>query len=601
MSKGDPWILCYTRQPLEDILYAPRLAYSMHLAYSEDGEHFSALNHNSGVLFAKATENADRTMNPKSLKKPYLFRLSDGSYGIVAVRVEADGEPDAESRGAVLLFTTKDFLQYREVGLLLLTADQFVETVQCCYLEDQKRYRVLWQDAQGWHSKETEDLYGLNMAVPSTAASAPAEEHVAPFNTGIEGIVPGNAMPVSAEVAETVRLRLSTPENIRILVPEKVTASDEAALANTKVTAFYSDGTTAQKKVDWDTSAVDWSTSGEYQVSGTVHQDHFPFPFATNRADPCIRAWNGNYYFIATNDADSNHTLYIRKARSIPELAHAEETLLLDSDTYASVKGLLWAPEFHVIQGELYIFFACTTGEFFWEESHVMKLRQGGEPACREDWSMPEKVVRKDGSPLCEAGKVISLDMTVIEGREYYVAWSERQFKPVDIGAWVYLAKIDPREPWKLISDPILLTKPEYGWENNHTFVDEGPFALQTDRHLFLTFSAAAVDATYTVGLLSAEPDADLSNPSSWTKGNYPILTSRSVPGEFGPGHNAYVTDEDGDIWNTYHARPGVKGSRSSGIRRVHFDVAGYPILDLTEEKDLQPSLRQVSMVVEVL
>lgn len=87
--------------------------------------------------------------------------------------------------------------------------------------------------------------------------------------------------------------------------------------------------------------------------------------------DPCIGRWNGKYYFIATNDADGNRTLYIREADTIPELLTAEEKLILDCETYPEIGGLLWAPEFHEIDGTLYIFHAATTGEFYCEESHV--------------------------------------------------------------------------------------------------------------------------------------------------------------------------------------------------------------------------------------
>lgn len=34
------YLLCYTRQPEEDSVYSEKLAYSMHLALCEDGEHF---------------------------------------------------------------------------------------------------------------------------------------------------------------------------------------------------------------------------------------------------------------------------------------------------------------------------------------------------------------------------------------------------------------------------------------------------------------------------------------------------------------------------------------------------------------------------------
>jgi GH43 family beta-xylosidase len=72
------------------------------------------------------------------------------------------------------------------------------------------------------------------------------------------------------------------------------------------------------------------------------------------------------------------------------------------------------------------------------------------------------------------------------------------------------------------------------------------------------------------------------------------------VPGEYGPGHNSYVTDEDGTVWNAYHARFGIGEPRSSGIRRVHFDMEGYPVLDLVEEKDLNKELAEVHTTVYV-
>ena len=54
-------ILCYTRKPIDEFYYDPKLAYSMHLALEGEGG-FQALNHNSGVLFARATENEDGSL-----------------------------------------------------------------------------------------------------------------------------------------------------------------------------------------------------------------------------------------------------------------------------------------------------------------------------------------------------------------------------------------------------------------------------------------------------------------------------------------------------------------------------------------------------------
>ncbi len=40
------------------------------------------------------------------------------------------------------------------------------------------------------------------------------------------------------------------------------------------------------------------------------------------------------------------------------------------------------------------------------------------------------------------------------------------------------MAEIDPSEPWKLISDPIILSSPEYDWEKVNGTVNEGPAVL---------------------------------------------------------------------------------------------------------------------------
>lgn len=645
------YLLNYTREPVNSLLYDPRLAYSMHLAVSEDGKQYRALNHNSGVLFVKATENEDGSLNPKSLKNPWLFSLPDGRFGVAAVRIEGDGGQDEESRGCAVFFLSGDLMEYEELGLLKL-GTEYVERIVCFYEKDSERFRVMWQECTGdWFGAyiqgitsggTCEEIHGGNRGteelmlagVPEVLDEGPETDgfdagkdsivsavfgakaaggkdsggenfdmetqamsclETEMSETGIEGAVPHNVLEVSEAVAGKLCRKLMPPVNTGMYFPEQVEAACREELGRYYAAALYSDGSRASKRVDWDLSGVDFSEKGEYEIRGRIHQDHFPFPVAYNRADPCVCKWKDRYYFIATNDADGNHTLYIREAASIPELAEAEERLLLDSDTYPGIGGLLWAPEFHEINGRLYIFHAATPGEFFWEESHVMELKEGGDPACREDWSAPRRVIRKDGSDICEAGKEITLDMTCFEWEEeYYAVWSQRQFLPKDLGAWLYIAKLNPQEPWRLASDPVVLSKPEYGWANNHTFVDEGPFALIRGDKLYLTFSSAAVDTSYVVGLLTAGRGKDLLDPLSWRKKNYPLLTSRSVEGEFGTGHNAYVTDEDGTVWNTYHARPGVDGVRSSGIRRVHFDADGDPVLDLTEDLDLKEEYAEV-------
>lgn len=553
---------CYTREPIDSVYYDARLAYSMHLMLEEDGK-LLVLNHNSGVLFAKATENEDGSLNPKSIRYPYIHSRKEGGYEVMAIRTLADGEPDAESAGKVLTFTTEDFVTYIEQGLTEPTEE---------YLDLTAR----WDLGDG--VEEAKGLTGL-----------PEGAHLC------------NGIEIPDELAMRLKKKLITAQHVETVYPKKVPAGSKEEFCEIRAKKLFSDGTESTAVVDWNLDEVDFATPGEYPVEGTLHQDHFPFPLFKNHADPCIGKWKDKYYFIATNDADHEHTMYIREADSIPELVHAKENLILDSTTYEGIQGLLWAPELHVIGGRLCIMHAATPGPFFEEESRVMILKDGGNPIVKEDWEAPRRIVRADGSDICEAGKEITLDMTHFswEGEDY-VIWAQRQFLPKDLGSWLYIARLNPREPWKLASDPVLLTKPEYGWENNHTFVVEGPFALMRGKKLYVTYSAAAVDTSYVVGLLSIEQGKDVLHASNWKKNNYPILTSRSIPGEYGTGHNAYVEDENGDIWNTYHARPGVDAPRCSGIRQVHFDVDGQPVLDMPEEMSVSRTSRQVKTTLVV-
>lgn len=549
-------ILYYTRMPLEEDIYAPKLADSLHLALVDEDGSCTPLLHNSGIVYARAVPGDMGVLHPYSLRDPWMT-CRDGVWHVLARRIEVDGTPDAASAGMLLHFTSADLIHYTEQPLL----------------------------------PEGDPL--------ATAYAA----RTAPDTTGLplpEGCIPGGFIEISDETALQLRNRFLPPVNTANEVPAEVQAACEADLAAIRAVAKYSDGSTVEKPVDWYAGHIDWTKPGRYTVEGRIRQHRYEFPVAWNKADPAICRWNGKYYFISTNDLDNNKTLFIREADTVPGLVTAQQVCILDTEMYPHLKGLLWAPELHIIGGRLYIFHAGTPGPFVQEQSHVMALKEGGNPMKAADWEMSRRVVKADGSMLYgDAG--ITLDMTVFwSGGKLYAAWSQRQFNPVDLGAWLYIAQIDLEKPWQLLTEPQVLTVPEYGWENNHTFVVEGPFALYKDGTIYLSYSGALVDATYVVGMLSIPEGADPLDLSNWTKENYPLLTSRSVPGEFGPGHNAYVTDEDGLVWNTYHARPGVKGPRSSGIRRVHFNVEGYPVLDLTEENDLKPELAWVKTEVIV-
>ncbi len=212
-NKESNYILCYTRLPKKDIIYSTKLAYSMHLAYSNDGINFEPLNHNSGVLFAKATENENGSLNAKSLKNPYIFYLKDGNFGVIAVRTESDGRNDEESKGKVLIFSSPDLLQYEEIGLLDLKGNTFVNDVVCNYDDEKQAYIIRWSDDFGnYYVNFIEDIFLDNISDP--AHSEPFQ--LDPVKTKIEEIVPRNVIRVSEEIAHRLICKLTVPTNVKI-------------------------------------------------------------------------------------------------------------------------------------------------------------------------------------------------------------------------------------------------------------------------------------------------------------------------------------------------------------------------------------------------
>ena len=84
---------------------------------------------------------------------------------------------------------------------------------------------------------------------------------------------------------------------------------------------------------------------------------------------------------------------------------------------------------------------------------------------------------------------------------------------------------------------------------------------------------------------------------NSWTKQTTPALTSEDLVDEYGPGHNSFTKDEDGNDIFVYHSRgrdcyenkcgrargdqdPLYDPCRSARIRKIGWGENGLPILN---------------------
>lgn len=550
MKESKGYIKVYTRQPEADC-YPEGLSLSIHMAGSRDGEDFQPFNKNYGILFAKAQIREDDTICPKGVSHPQVFPLKEGGYGIAAVRVSENGDPDESAEGKLLLWKTEDFISFENIGLTdigaveQLRADEGISGEMSAYVE-------------------------------------------------VEGDILARAKECWNPVVNT-----------KITVPECAVVHSAGELDEIRATAVYSDGSTSLKKVIWEKDGIDFSTPGICEVQGRVVDKSYPFPLAKGYGDPVLFRWEGKWYYISTNDNMDDIGLYVREADTVRELFEEgiTEHLILAEDESRELIQTFWAPEFHVIGGELYLLFAVS-GRVWGPQCHFMKLKKGCPITKKESWEDPVRVRRKDGSWLSEDG--ITLDMTYLKTiRGSWLIWSYRKHigTALDTGSMLYIAAADEKEPWKLKSDPLLLSRPLYGWENvAGTINNEGPYAFVKDGMVYLTYSGGSANSyTYALGLFTARESDDLLDISAWNKRCAPVLSFYSVEGEYGPGHNSFFEDEDGDLMIAYHGETGLdQNLRCDGIRRVHFRRDGFPELGMSAGEDLNQKLREVKIKVVI-
>lgn len=217
-----------------------------------------------------------------------------------------------------------------------------------------------------------------------------------------------------------------------------------------------------------------------------------------------------------------------------------------------------------------------------------------------EDWEKPVRVIRPNGKPLTEDG--ITLDMTYFKAQgKPYLVWSYRFGigTPLDSGSMLYIAAADEEKPWQLASEPVLLSRPLYGWENNSgTINNEGPYALLLDDMVYLAYSGgAACGYSYVVGFLTARAGDDLLNVHNWHKQPTPAFSSASIDGIEGPGHNSFFRDGDGRLMIAYHAQEReTYFKRCTAIHRVHISRSGLPMLNIAGRRDVSDDLQIVEL-----
>lgn len=584
---------------------------SLHLAHSTDGKNFEALNSNLGILY----------LSGKALSSPNLFRKTDGTFGLTTSL--------GTGSTSLAFFDTEDFITY--------TNERYIETntpasinPRCVYNSHDSEYNVYWSSNNTVYSAASKDLKTISSPIASSYEAYDFTGMSFPKNS-----VPGNIIPVTKSEYDRVVKKFTRLTNTGVSeLPENIETESINTLRDdlpTEVTATYSDGTTNPLPIEWDIRDYMLSEAGTYTINGTISEREFENPFIEQRADPyiCYDEVNELYYFTASYPAYYNGNngydrIILRAAETVEGLADAEEVVLWHATESTSVNSAgttlnttpyIWAPEIHNVDGKWYVFYASgtsTTGP--WPRCYTLVCIDNENPSDPASW------VREDGTAWVEKNTSVqsryfsqmSLDMTYFEQNgKHYVCWADFPDGPSSL----YLQEVDPAQPWKGISDKVLrISQPEYSWESIAHVVNEGATVLKNNGKIFLAFSGSGTGPEYSIGLLYADEDADLLDMDSWTKLSYPILTSDHVPGEYGPGHNSFVYDQQRQEWLfVYHARSeecylnncqwGSSDSlydpcRHARVRRVHWDEDGFPILN-TEERSEENSSVQIQVTIK--
>lgn len=272
-------------------------------------------------------------------------------------------------------------------------------------------------------------------------------------------------------------------------------------------------------------------------------------PWIMQRADPYIyKHESGMYYFTASVPAYDK--IILRESDTLEGLADATEHEIWHKHDTGIMGNHIWAPELHYLNQKWYIYFAAGDAEDKWNIRPYVLECADADPV-RGIWRELGKMQCADEDEF--SFRAFSLDATVFENHgKYYYVWAEK----VGVGKMIsnlYIAEMET--PNKLKTVQVMLTTPDYDWERVGFWVNEGPAVIKRFGKIYLTYSASETGAPYCMGMLTADEDSDLLDPSSWRKERYPVLASDESRTIYGPGHNSFTKDEEGNDILVYHAR----------------------------------------------
>lgn len=302
----------------------------------------------------------------------------------------------------------------------------------------------------------------------------------------------------------------------------------------------------------------------------------WPNPLIEQRADPFILRHNHHYYFIAS--VPEYDRLEIRRASTLTGLRDATPVVVWRKPDSGPMSELIWAPELHLIDDSWMIYFAAAPDRaikdgLFQHRMFALECRDAD--PLNGSWQERGQIQTPVDS--------FALDATAFQhqGKNWYL-WAQKD-PAIPGNSNLYLAELE--NPWTLKTPPVMLSRPQYQWECAGFSVNEGPAVIRHGDKLFVSYSASATDENYCMGLLWIDADADPMQATNWSKSARPVFTTHREHRQYGPGHNCFTVDENGEDLLVYHARnyteiegdPLWDPNRHTRIKRFSWDQNGMP------------------------
>ncbi|MEH6682638.1 MAG: glycoside hydrolase family 43 protein [Sediminicola sp.] len=311
----------------------------------------------------------------------------------------------------------------------------------------------------------------------------------------------------------------------------------------------------------------------------------FTNPILPAGADPYSTFYKGYYYYTNTY----RNKLMLWKTNNLANIENVEPRTIWEPPQGTMYSKNIWAPEFHLIDGKWYAYFAADDGD---NRNHRMYvLENDSEDPFQGEWEFKGKIAAYP-------------DRWAIDGNVFkykdglYMIWSGWE-GDTNGQQNIYIAKM--KDPWTIDSNRILISQPNYVWEkqgdlddeNNppHVNVNEGPQYLEHDGRIFIVYSANGCwTDQYSLGLLVLNGE-DLLDPAAWDKHPKPIFTKSVANSVYAPGHNSFFKSPDGtEDWILYHANSnpgdGCGGKRSPRMQKITWKQDGTPNMGIPVSED---------------